>query len=68
VTGAAAVGVAVEDAGQLAVDLDVGGKAFGIELVDRRGEDQVDAGGAGKLEVTGLVARITVEVRVLPYR
>ena len=64
VAGAAALGVAVEDRGEVAGDLDRGGGAVGVDLGDVGGEDEVDARLAGQAQVALLVARVAVEVLV----
>ena len=51
VPGAAPRGVAVEHLGERAGDLDRGGEALRVDLLDGRRVDEVDAGLGGQLEV-----------------
>ena len=46
------------------LDADRGGEAVGVDLLGRRGEQQVDALGLGQLGVALLVARVGVQVLV----
>ena len=62
VLGAAARGVAVEHLGQAAADLDRGGEAVGVDLLDRRRVDEVGPGLGGQAQVALLVARVALEV------
>ena len=58
---AARRGVAAEHLGE-AVDLDGGREAVGVDLLDRRGEQHVDARGLGERGVARLVARVGGEI------
>ncbi len=44
------------------VDLDLGGKALGVDDLDRRRVDEVDAGLGGEAQIALLVARVAVEI------
>ena len=65
-TGATPGGIAVENLGEAAANLDLSGEVLGIDGFDRRRVDELDAGLSGEAQVALLVARVAVEILARP--